>query len=186
MATSVPCLETRRLLLKPVTVDDAPAIQRAFADYAIVRQLSNNVPWPYPPDGAKAYLQSAILPFMGASVWAWGLHLKVQPDGIIGVIELRRQAIRGNRGFWLARKHWGNGLMSEAAEITTEYAFEVLEFDELIFENAASNEASARLKRSVGAELVAIRPGSFVDPMLTQAEVWRLTREGWHKHRSRS
>ena len=44
-------LETERLVLRPFTQADAPAVQRGVAHYEIARNLLT-VPWPYPPDGA--------------------------------------------------------------------------------------------------------------------------------------
>ncbi len=52
-----PPLETERLLLKPIELADAPAIQRLFPRWEIVQYLDTWVPWPYPPDGAERYLR---------------------------------------------------------------------------------------------------------------------------------
>lgn len=42
-----PQLETERLILRPLALSDAPAIQRHFDNWNIIRHLSTVVPWPY-------------------------------------------------------------------------------------------------------------------------------------------
>ena len=44
MANVVPNLETQRLLLKPLALDDAPAIQAVFPQWEIVRFLASQIP----------------------------------------------------------------------------------------------------------------------------------------------
>ena len=39
---------------------DAPAIQRNFADYEIIRHLAPIMPCPHPADGARAFVDPAL------------------------------------------------------------------------------------------------------------------------------
>jgi ribosomal-protein-alanine N-acetyltransferase len=48
----IPALETARLLLRPLQLDDAEQVQILFPHWEIVRYLASRMPWPYPPDGA--------------------------------------------------------------------------------------------------------------------------------------
>lgn len=43
-----PTLLTERLILRPLTLDDADGIQQQFPHWAVVRYLNALVPWPYP------------------------------------------------------------------------------------------------------------------------------------------
>ena len=47
-----PTLYTERLILRPLELADAEAIQRLFPHWEVVRYLNALVPWPYPTDGA--------------------------------------------------------------------------------------------------------------------------------------
>ena len=51
-----PTLETERLLLKPLQLEDAEQVQRIFPQWAIVQHLNARVPWPYRPDGVRRLL----------------------------------------------------------------------------------------------------------------------------------
>ena len=60
--STTPTLQTERLLLTPLQLADAPAMQQLFPQWEIVRFLNNRVPWPYPEDGALRYIQDVALP----------------------------------------------------------------------------------------------------------------------------
>ncbi len=175
----IPTLETPRLTLRGITEADAPAVQRYFADYAVIGELAAIVPWPYPPDGAITFIRDNVLPLQGKDRWVWGLFLKTAPDELIGNVDLWRSTTRENRGFWLARKHWGQGLMTEATNAVTAHAFNNLGFENLTFSNALGNLRSRRIKEKSGARLIRTEPAKFVNPDYTQREVWELTKADW-------
>lgn len=52
MPAGIPTLTAPRLILRPLELSDAPAVQAVFPRWEIVRFLAARVPWPYPPDGA--------------------------------------------------------------------------------------------------------------------------------------
>ncbi|WP_298281566.1 GNAT family N-acetyltransferase [Acidocella sp.] len=172
-------LETSRLLLRGVQPADAPSLQRHFNDYEVIRWLSHHVPWPYPPNGVAWFIKS-ILPAQGHARWVWAICLKSRPDEAIGIIELR--AGEGcNRGFWLGRAFWGQGIMSEAERAVTAHAFMVLGFERLRLDNARGNARSRRVKEKAGATLRYVEPARFVDPALYEQEVWELTFTAWRR-----
>lgn len=183
MSNSVPSLKTKRLILRPLSIDDVPSYSKYFIDYEVIRHLSSAVPWPYPDDGVNEYLNMVILPAQGKDRWAWGIFLQTSPSELIGCIDLWREGCPENRGFWLGKPFWGQGLMTEAAEAVTDLAFRELGFDKLVFSNALGNMRSRRIKEKTGARLIGIRPAKFVDSALTEAETWELTKEEWHRFR---
>jgi len=50
---TVPSLETRRLLLRPLQPADADQLQQLYPHWEIVKYLNDKVPWPSPADGAR-------------------------------------------------------------------------------------------------------------------------------------
>ena len=56
----VPQLETRRLILRPLQLEDAEQVQALFPQWEIVRYLTARVPWPYPEDGAAANMVETL------------------------------------------------------------------------------------------------------------------------------
>jgi len=180
---SIPTFTTARLILRAVTEADEPAYTKYFVDYDVVSPLSSVVPWPYPANGVMDYLQTMILPHQGKDKWVWGLFLKSNPDELIGCVDLWREGKPENRGFWLGKAFWGQGLMTEAVNPVMDYAFNSLGFEKLVFANAVGNARSRRIKEKTGARLIAVEPAKFVNPIYTEHEIWELTKNEWQKYR---
>jgi RimJ/RimL family protein N-acetyltransferase len=179
--TRVPTLETSRLILRDFTDADLPSYQLNFSDYEVIRHLSERVPWPYPSDGVETFLRDLVAPTQGKDQWFWVITLKDAPAEIIGNVHLWRQGRPEHRGFWLARKHWGNGFMTEAVQPVMDYAFGHLGFEKLVFSNAVGNQRSRRIKEKTGARLLRVAPMKFVDPAYTEHELWELNKSEWGK-----
>lgn len=175
----IPAFETKRLLLKGVQLSDAPSYEKYFVDYYVIQHLSAAVPWPYPKDGVKQYLETLIIPQQGKDRWAWGIFLKEKPEELIGCVDLWREARPENRGFWLGKQFWGKGYMTEAVEPIMDYAFYHLNFDKMILSNAVGNLRSRRVKEKSGAKFIGTKPTKFVHPDYTETELWEITKEAW-------
>jgi ribosomal-protein-alanine N-acetyltransferase len=182
---AVPCLETPRLLLRPLQLADAAEVQVLFPHWEIVQYLSNVVPWPYPADGALTYLRDHALPAMErGEAWHWSLRLREAPERLIGCISLLRTENK-NRGFWLGLPWQGHGLMSEAVERVTAYWFDELHFPVLRAPKAIANAASRRISEKTGMRIVAVEDKDYVCGRLP-TEFWEITAEEWRARRAGS
>ena len=180
-----PVLETPRLILRPIRAEDAPTIQRRFPQWEIVRFLSAHVPWPYPPDGAAQNMVGCLAELERREKFHWAITLKGGDDELIGVIDLWPETgKRTQRGFWLDPEFWGRGLMTEAAERVTEYAFAELGWPRLYLSNAEANIGSHRVKQKQGARIIDRIPARYVSGEGTRV-VWVLEREAWLARRGR-
>lgn len=179
-----PTLETDRLILRPVTFDDAPALQKHFNDWDIIKFIGGHVPWPYPDDGAETFLTEYCFPKMKDEehFYLWTITLKGE-DKSVGMLEYRFLADKDdNRGFWIAKHLWGQGLMSEAVNATQDYIFLEKGYPRIIVKNAASNEGSRRVKEKSGARQIGTAQGTYHIEDQTE-EIWEITRESWAKFR---
>lgn len=175
-----PVLQTPRLVLRPVRAKDAPVIQRRFPRWEVVRWLDAKVPWPYPVDGAATHVASCLEEMARGEKSHWAIIPKSGPADLIGTIGLWPDdgVSRSQRGFWLDTEFHGKGLMSEAADRVTDYAFRKLGWSHLWLTNAQDNHASRRIKERQGARLVDLMIGQYVGGSASQM-VWLLTRENW-------
>ena len=180
----IPCVETPRLLLRPLEVADADQVQQLFPHWEIVKHLNAVVPWPYPPDGARQYIERIALPAMArGDEWIWTLRLRTDPDRLIGTIALKR-AENENRGFWLGLPWHGRGLMTEASDAVTDYWFDVLGFRVLRVPKAIANTASRRISEKQGMRVVATVERDYVCGRVP-AEIWEITAEQWAEQKIR-
>ena len=178
-----PTLETKRLILKQPTIEDAPAIQTHFNNWNIIKNLLDTVPWPYPDDGAHTFLKDSILPRVASGdALLWALRLKEKPNNPIGLIEFRKNPIDrdDNRGFWLAEPYWKQGFMTEAVSRVNDYIFEELNIQRIVICNFEGNEGSRRVKQKTGAKFISICEKPHHEGKI-KSEIWELTAENWKK-----
>ena len=180
-----PALETKRLYLRPLAFEDADQAQILFPHWEIVRYLTKEVPWPYPPDGAHTYYRDIALPAVKrGDAWHWTLRLKSAPDRMIGSISLMRGKDE-NRGFWLGLPWQGQGLMSEACEPVTDFWFNTMNFTVIRAAKAIANTASRRISETSGMRIVATGDREYVCGRLP-AEIWEITADEWNSRTRRT
>jgi RimJ/RimL family protein N-acetyltransferase len=176
-----PTLQTSRLILRPIALSDAPAVQRYFNNWNIIQHLASVVPWPYPDDGAETFIRLQLGKIAaGEEIYNWVLTLRPGDGEAIGNIHFRpwSDSPKGNRGFWLAESYWKQGLMTEAVASVNDFAFHTLDVESFYVCNAATNEASRRVKQKTGAEFAGYIELQHHDGR-SRAEKWRVTRESW-------
>ena len=144
-----PVLHTPRLVLRPFTPDDAPAVQAYASDFEVA-STTLSMPHPYPEDGGAAWIASH-----GASRAAGTLPLAIARRGdgaVLGAIELRLAAEhrRAELGYTLARWEWGKGYATEAARALVRYGFTELGLHRVHADHMARNPASGAVLRKLG------------------------------------
>ncbi len=148
---------TPRLLLRPGWNEDAPALARAIADVAVVRNLAS-APWPYGVADAEAFLSAprdAALPFFLIS------ERTAAAPRIIGACELRRRASGAvELGYWIARAHWGQGFATEACQALIDIA-RTLKLPRLEAAHFVDNPASGRVLEKLGFVATGLSMPSF-------------------------
>ena len=138
-------LTTERLRLRPVALDDAPAIQRYVSDERVARMLSR-LPYPYPHDGAATWIATLA----GNPDPHFAL---IRGSDCIGVASLERtgeQSANLELGYWLAVPFWGQGFMSEAVKAVVDFGFQTLGLEGIVAGVFADNPASGRILAKTG------------------------------------
>lgn len=175
---SSPLFNTSRLILTPLQLSDAPAIQQLFPQWEVVRYLDSRVPWPYPEEAALTYVRDIALPAIAAGrEWHWMIRLRVDPAQSIGSISLYDQP-GNNRGFWLAPQWQGKGYMREACEVINAYWFETLLRPVMQVPKAVDNHASRRVSEHEGMQMIGMQQGHFVCGLMLK-EIWEMKRTEW-------
>jgi RimJ/RimL family protein N-acetyltransferase len=176
-------IETRRLILRPVVLQDAGPIFALFANWEVVRTLSTP-PWPYTEEHARQFIGAvssgaeAAFAILQADTLIGGISVRLRPAS-----DLQRWA-GPNIGYWIGEPYWGNGYMTEAARGFIRFIFEVCDCDSIFsgafVENAASLRVQAKLGFVTDGETMLFsrpRGGEFrhVNTMLTRG-AWEKAR----------
>ncbi|MAZ75814.1 MAG: GNAT family N-acetyltransferase, partial [Micavibrio sp.] len=169
-----PVLKTKRLILRPLSIDDAPWIQKKFNDWNIVRYMNASVPWPYPDDGAETFLKTVVLPNIQENkAFHWAICLPNNLKEGVGVISFRHNidVHDGHRGFWIETQKQRKGYITEAVGVVNDFVFNDLGFEEFRVENAIDNIGSHKVKIKTGAKLIGTHERDFVCGKC-ETEVW--------------
>jgi RimJ/RimL family protein N-acetyltransferase len=182
----IPTLETKRLVLRPLERGDYSWMQEKFSNWDIIRYMNRNVPWPYPDDGSKTFLDTIALKEMAeGKAFHWAICKKDKLREGIGVLSFRLYIDKadGNRGFWIEKAEQRKGYVCEACAALNDFVFGRLGWTEYRAENAAENLASRRVKEKMGAELVGTEEKEYVSGV-HDTQIWRVTKDQWLKTRA--
>jgi len=117
-------LITDRLILRHITLDDAPCVQEHCGNWNVASKLSR-VPHPYPDGAAREW----IITHAEARAKMTGFPFAIVKDGsLVGVIGIEAMDIPNAMevGYWLGEPYWGNGYATEAGQRVVRFAFEEL------------------------------------------------------------
>ena len=162
MSFKLPSLETERLLLRALTVDDADDM---FA-YARDPQVARYVSWDVHPNTAftRAYLRSVEEKYQKGPHYDWGVIYRETGHliGTCGYVEVDTSNRRAEIGYALSRDFWGQGIITEAALEVIRYGFEELGLYRIEAICEVPNIGSARVMEKVGMRFEGIRRGFAV------------------------
>lgn len=115
-------LQTPRLLLRTLSLDDADVMLRELNNFAITRNTAR-VPFPYHRDDAVSFLEF-VETLDGQSCVA-GIEIKSSPGELVGIISFEWSESKSDAelGYWLSEAVWGKGYGTEAARAMVEHAF---------------------------------------------------------------
>jgi RimJ/RimL family protein N-acetyltransferase len=142
--------------------------------------LHAGIPWPYPADGAATNMAESLEIMRRREQCLWAITVKGGNDELIGRVDLRPDdgVNRDMRGFWLDPELQGQGLMTDAAERVTEFAFVELGWPHLWLTNAEENWASSRIKEKQGARLIERSTKLYMSGEGARM-IWFLERDVW-------
>ncbi len=152
--TTMPQLESFRLLLREPQPGDAPAIAEGLGEYDVAEFLAT-APHPYRVDDAKAFLAKAAE--ARAKGEAYNFALLRKDDGkLIGVCGLVLREGRYELGYWIAKPFWGQGYASEAVRKVLAFAFHDLKDTEITAGWYHDNLASGQVLRELGFQALGV------------------------------
>lgn len=145
-----PTLTTRRLILRPFVLPDAPDVQRLAGDWAIA-DTTLNVPHPYQDGMAEEWISTHQPRYDAGELVSFAITLQETADlvGAIGLVVSKRFQ-RAELGYWVGRPYWNRGYCTEAGLAVLEYAFTTLRLHRVNASHLARNPASGRVMQKLG------------------------------------
>ena len=185
MTTAVrppPTLQTDRLLLRPITHADVPALYGIFSDPAVVRYWSR--PAMHDLMQARRLVSDIRKGYRTGGVLQLGLTLR-DTGTLVGTCTLfafHPSSRRAELGYALAHAHWGQGYMNEALVRLLAYAFDDLGLHRLEADIDPANDASARTLLRLGfVREGLLRERWIVGDTISDSEIYGLLRPEWNR-----
>ena len=145
-----PTLETDRLRLRPVREDDAEAVFAAVSDPAVTQYLS----WHehFRLSESIAFVRWVIGESAEGRPAQWAMETRADGRfiGLCGIVAVEPKHHRAEIGYWLGRRDWGQGYMTEALRETIRHGFDDLGMFRIEGFCLPENLASARVMERAG------------------------------------
>lgn len=146
-------ITTKRLILRPTTLDDVADIVRNINNLNVTKWLLV-VPYPYKPKDAKFWIerQKSETKEKPRKSYHFGIELKVEKRiiGGCGLKKVDRYNGTAEIGYWLGQDYWKKGYGSEALEALLDLAFKRLKLRRLEAEIFSGNPSSGKLLEKYG------------------------------------
>lgn len=185
-----PVLRTDRLLLRPWRPDDRSAFARMNADPAVTEFLV--APLTREESDAFADRIEGGLAEHGFGLWAVE---EAETGAFLGYAGLLRQSFRApftpavEVGYRLARRAWGHGYATEAAQAALGFGFEQAALTEIVSMTAVGNSRSRRVMEKLG--MTHDSRDDFDHPRIPDGHplkrhvLYRISDAGWRAQQTR-
>ena len=138
-------LETARLQLRQPVEKDADAIIAICSDWEVARRLGR-IPHPYLDEHVRFFFNHVV---PNAPTWAILWRETLVLIGVVGLAPAP-DGQSAELGYYIARDHWGQGIVTEAARSVLEAGFMSYRYRKLTSGYFADNPNSGRVLEKLG------------------------------------
>ncbi|GGH86572.1 ribosomal-protein-alanine N-acetyltransferase [Pullulanibacillus pueri] len=146
----VPTLETERLILRKLTLND---VEDLFA-YASKPQVSRYVPWDVHKsiEDSQHFLESITNAYKEKGKLTWAIELKSEGKmiGTIDYVNWSPDHFKAEIAYVLSHHYWGRGMTTEASQKLLEYGFGTLGLNRVEGRIMLENKQSQRVLEKLG------------------------------------
>ena len=144
-------LETGRLLLRRITLNDA---EDMYHNWASDKEVTKHLTWkPHKSiEDTKASISNWEKELEQEDGYRWCIELKEnrQVIGTIDVVEINSDIECAMIGYCMAKRYWGQGIMTEAFTAVKDFLFEQVEFNRIEASHHTENPGSRKVMEKVG------------------------------------
>lgn len=144
-------IETERLILRAFTINDVDAV---FDNWANDDDICKYMRWTKhkSKEETKKIVSKWIDSYREKSHYRWAIVLKKsdEPMGAIGLFVVNENDLCGDVGYYVSKKYWGQGIMTEALKAVLAFAFDTVGFNRIETCHSVNNPASGRVMQKCG------------------------------------
>lgn len=178
----IPEIETERLLLRKLTLDD---VDDVFA-YASDPEVAAMTTWePHASrDDSLAFLTGVQRWYHDGDGGPWGIVIKDvgRVVGTVGLSVISWHA-RAELGYAIGKQWWGRGITAEASRAVLRYGFETLGLNRIEARCLPENAASERVMQKLGMTYEGrLREHMYAKGRFDDFKMYSILRREWDEH----
>ena len=176
----LPTLQTDRLLLRKLQVDD---LQDIF-EYACDPKVARYTTWqPHETvEQSRDFLHHVLGLYEKGKVAPWGVEHKNDRKliGTCGFLDWNLQHARAEIGYALSRRYWGRGLATEAVQAVIAFGFSRMALNRIQGRCEVENVASGRVMEKAGLKFEGLlREHEFSKGAYADISMYAILRKEW-------
>ena len=152
MTLSFPKLSGKLVNLRELSIDDATNIV-GLMSHEIAKYLYE-VPYPYKIDDALYFIKSSYDDFRLRKAITFAIDYKLESfqllSGTIGIKDIDYVNKKGNIGYWIGKQYQDKGITTECIKLVVNYAFDIMELEEISAHVLPNNNPSIRVLEKNG------------------------------------
>ena len=174
----LPILETERLILRKVTLEDLEDMYLYGSDEDVAKYVT----WDRHKSIAdtKAFIEFILSNYQNKQVAPWGIEYK-ENGKFIGTIDFvwwQPNHKMAEIGYVLSKDYWGQGLTTEAAKELIKFGFNEMDLVRIQARCLVENIGSSRVMEKAGMQFEGIiRKGMFVKGKHQDLKMYAILRE---------
>lgn len=180
----LPALETERLLLRKLRMEDAGDMY----EYAIDPEIASMGMWEpfHSLEDSLQDLTETLEGYAKGTLLSWAIEYKAEQKmiGRVSLMPFSRRNLRAEIGYAMNRQYWGKGLMSEALRRLIQFAFTDLGLNRVEAAVFPDNPRSIAVLEKAGLKLEGVRREStFRDGQFVDVNLYSLLKREWQQNR---
>ena len=147
---NVPIIKTKQFTLRPFKKGDEVSLAKNLNNQNVSHNLLV-VPYPYTLKDAKEWIAKNLKEAKKKEpkTISFVIDIGGEAAGAIGFHKIEKEH-RSEVGYWLAEKHWGNGIMPKALKIAIAFGFKELKLRRIYAYAFTRNKQSTRTLEKSG------------------------------------
>lgn len=144
-------LEGPNVLLRGLRLSDVNDLYTTIRGKDVVR-WTVTIPWPYKKKHAVSFVRKSRRKIQRKTDYHLGIVLRKtnRAIGVIALQEVNGHSKSAEMGYWLGKKYWNKGYMTEAAKLMLAFGFEELKLHRISLKLFEKNIGSKRVAEKAG------------------------------------
>ena len=176
LLSKLPQLQTKHLLLRKFSLDDAQDLFECTSDPEVNRYMLFKLHETI--EETKFFLAA----YEDWPIAPWGIVARESGKviGQCGFVACDTRHFNGTLGYFLARSYWGKGYMTEAVRAALDFGFSTLQLNRIEAQIAPLNDSSRRVLEKVGMRYEGtLRQNVFVRGEFEDSLLYSILRSEW-------